>query len=556
MNCGPLIAGRGLHFAGMRPATGTAQTDPQSATRDPQSEARDPRPAILSWLPALISIAYLVTISYAARAHPFGTYTTETDFYHLYAPDADRLAAGQFPENTFQGPGYPLVVALVAVLTGDVFTAGKSISVVSAAAAGLLAFLLFGRLFGYSVGVGAQLILLVGNLFPQFSVAATTDMFFLALCLAALVVFTAERASVHTRVVATAALASFAYLTRYNGMFLVASALFAIMVLDLFGRSPRGRLKLSGIFLGVFFLVASPWLYANYRHNGSPFYNTSYLNIATEFYGELAGDNIFQEGTRQMSTIFHSLSDVLAYDPWRMISHYPVNLWDVISRSVTSDLVSPVVGWLAVAGLALALLERRSKAVMFVLASGAFYFLVLAFTHWETRYYLFIMALYSGLAVYAVFGGLERLRQRGPLGRRTALAAGFVILAGVWASSFALAGRDIRKFLASHPTEVLAACGYFKSAGVAGARVMSRKPHLAYICGQQWVYTPNVKSLDELREWIRENPVDFVAVGAIEISRRPALAPLRAPSAAPAWLKPVWVNEDPLLILYRPQPAE
>src|SRR5262245_26836473 len=79
----------------------------------------------------LISLIHFLTLVYLARQHPFGNYATETDFYHFYAPDAERLATGQFPQNTYQGPGYPATLALVAKLTGmsgDLFTVGKWMS--------------------------------------------------------------------------------------------------------------------------------------------------------------------------------------------------------------------------------------------------------------------------------------------------------------------------------------------------------------------------------------------------------------------------------------------
>src|SRR5215470_18053476 len=91
----------------------------------------------------LICLIHLLTLVYLARQHPFGNYATETDFYHLYAPDAERLASGQFPQNTYQGPGYPAALALVAKLagmSGDLFTAGKWLSVVCAVLCGLLVF--------------------------------------------------------------------------------------------------------------------------------------------------------------------------------------------------------------------------------------------------------------------------------------------------------------------------------------------------------------------------------------------------------------------------------
>ena len=78
------------------------------------------------YLPALaVFIAAFVSYSFAAWHHPIGTYGTETDFYHLYGPDALRIGSGHFPENPFQGPGFPALVALVAKFTGDVFVAGK-----------------------------------------------------------------------------------------------------------------------------------------------------------------------------------------------------------------------------------------------------------------------------------------------------------------------------------------------------------------------------------------------------------------------------------------------
>ncbi|MBK7600628.1 MAG: hypothetical protein IPJ07_19790, partial [Acidobacteria bacterium] len=83
------------------------------------------------WLPVLISVAHFVALMFIARQHPYGNFATETDFYHLYAPDAERLAAGQFPANTFQGPGYPATIALIAKMTSsaDLFTVGKWLSV-------------------------------------------------------------------------------------------------------------------------------------------------------------------------------------------------------------------------------------------------------------------------------------------------------------------------------------------------------------------------------------------------------------------------------------------
>src|SRR5262249_28752058 len=184
--------------------------------------------SIKRWVPLLICLAHFFILIYLARQHPFGNYATETDFYHLYAPDAERIAAWQFPQNTFQGPGYPAVIALIGKLTGlsgDLFTVGKWLSVVCAVLCGWLIFVLFARLFGFWVGVGAQLVAVVSGEFPQFSINAATDVFFLTLCLASLVLFTGGGIAPRVRVALTGALTGVIYLTRYNGLFLFAAFL-------------------------------------------------------------------------------------------------------------------------------------------------------------------------------------------------------------------------------------------------------------------------------------------------------------------------------------------
>src|SRR5207253_6582850 len=135
-------------------------------------------------------------------------------------------------------------------------------------------------------------------------------------------------------------------------------------------------------------------------------------------------------GTRELSNVFHSFGEMLSYDPKRIIARYPVNLYDCLRRSITTDLVSPWVGWLAMVGVMLALIERRSKAVWLLLSASAIFFLLMALNHWETRYFFFITVVYAGLAVYAVCRPLELLRARGWLNARAfALIPALLVLA-------------------------------------------------------------------------------------------------------------------------------
>jgi len=510
------------------------------------------------WLPLLLCLIHLLTLSYLARQHPFGNYATETDFYHFYAPDAERIAAGQFPQNTFQGPGYPAVIAGLGKLTGlsgDLFTIGKWLSVVCAVLCGWLLFVLFARLFGFWVGLGAQLIAIASGEFPQFSINAATDVFFLFVCLAVLVMFTTERLSARWRIVLTGLLTGVAYVVRYNGLFLLATCLLGIVLLNLFEQTWRERMQSAVIFLVMFFVAASPWLVANYKHRGSPMYNTNYLNIATEFYPELVKGETNQDATRALEKRFKSFGEVLRYDPIRLFKQYPVNLYESLRQSITGNLVAPLVGWLALLGVALAFVGRISKPVVLVLIAGGIYLLLMGLNHWETRYYFFVMVLYAGFAVYAAARWLALVRAQGWWKAPAFAAIPVVLVVVMVATSVAASRTDVMEFLEAQPMEVAGARDFILGLNAAprSLRIVTRKPHLAYISHQEWVFFPQVKSLDDLRVWMERNRVDYIAIGKREIKERKELKALGDPKKAPEWLRVAWVYEPTNFILYQPQ---
>ncbi|HEY8459723.1 MAG TPA: hypothetical protein VIM99_05045, partial [Blastocatellia bacterium] len=330
-----------------------------------------------------------------------------------------------------------------------------------------------------------------------------------------------------------------------------------ITLLDFFKRKWRERLALSAIFAAFFLVVSSPWLIANYRRHGSPLYNANYLNLATEFYPELVANKTNQDATRALEERFHSFGDVIGYDPWRLITRYPANLYESIRNSFKETLVNQWVAWMAWLGILLALAKRRSKNVALVLIAGALYLLLMALNHWETRYYFFVMVLYAGFAVFAATAWLEAARSAGRLKNRAFVAIPAALVAAMAAFSLAESRKDVARFLESLPVEIMAARDYLSTVGATGGkRIVARKPHLPYLSRNEWVFFPQVKSLDEFRSWVRANPVDYIAVGKRELKERKELSVLGKPEKAPEWLKAVWVNEDPVFILYAPQRIE
>lgn len=532
---------------------------PQSAIRVPHSEIAA----------AIICLSYFAFLVIFSRQHPFGTYATETDFYHLYAPDAARIAAGQFPLNDFQGPGYPVLLSLITRFTGDVFVAGKWISMISAVLCLWLVFMLFKQLFGEWVGVGASLLSTVIIEFPEFSLQATTDIFFLLLCLVALVVFTGAYFSLRLRLLCAAFITGIAYLTRYNGLFLLGCFLFALLVMNYFEQSWRARLMLTGGFLAVFFLTGLPWFIANYRENGSPIYNANYLNMATTLYPELVGGDVMQDATRKLREQFHSFGEVLRYNPKQAITRYFSNLSDIFLKSLQPTLVTRLIGWLGLIGIFVSVLAMRLRALftgenspqakgrLLLFFSMAAYFLLMGLNHWEPRYFFFIGICYSGLASHLAYASIKWLNAATPvLLNRTLIEVGIptIYVLGMGASAFTLAHESFHTFMQSHPHEIPAATAFLQSTNAAphSLKILARKPHLPFLTQQEWVFFPPVKSLEELRTWLEKNPVDYIAIGKRELKSRKELAPLGDTKTAPDWLHAAWSNDDPKFILYQP----
>ena len=518
------------------------------------SAFRTPHSAILV---AVICLFYFLFLAYFSSQHPFGTYATETDFYHLYAPDAARLTAGQFPANEFQGPGYPALLSSVTKLTGDVFVSGKYISIFSAVMCVWLAFVLFKRLFGEWTGVGAALLTMVGIEFPEFSLQATTDVFFLMLFLTSIVIFTGAYFSLYPRIILAGFFTGVTYLTRYNGVVLIACFIFAILFLNFFEKVWRERLILAAIFLAVSFIAAMPWFIANYRHNGSPFYNANYLNMATLFYPELVGGEVTQDGTRKMGEQFHSFGEVVAYNPKPAFTRYFGNLFSIIWQSLHPSLVSSFVGLLGFAGFLLALIKRNSSAVILFLLIITAYFLLMGLNHWEPRYFFFIGVCYSGLAVHFLFQTFDWINKKDflPVNATLQKAVPIILFFVLWTHSFVYAKSSFTNFLNDHPNEIPAAAKFIASQNPPprSLKIVARKPHLPFIAKQNWVFFPQVKSLDELKIWLEKNPVDYIAIGKRELKSRKELAPLGDPKTAPDWLQAAWVNDEPKFILYKPK---
>jgi hypothetical protein len=158
-----------------------------------------------------ICILYVGVLAYPVHRHVVGTFS---DFYLRFAPDADRIARGEFPRNTYNPPGYPLLLALASTLTGDHFTSGKWISLFAGGSTGILIFVLFRRLFGPGPAILAVLILLSSAAFTTYAIAAMSDVPFVCVSVLAMIAITSESPRAARTAILSGALCGIACLCR------------------------------------------------------------------------------------------------------------------------------------------------------------------------------------------------------------------------------------------------------------------------------------------------------------------------------------------------------
>jgi 4-amino-4-deoxy-L-arabinose transferase-like glycosyltransferase len=477
-----------------------------------------------------ISALHVLVLAAPVQRHVVGVFS---DFYVRCAPDADRITAGRFPLNTYNPPGYPVALALAQPITGDHFTTGKWLSLLCGGLAGVLTFLLFRRVFGPGPALLAVPIVLTSEVFTTYALTAMSDVPFVALCLVVMLAITRDDPQPIRGAIVIGVLCGVAYLVRYNALFLLVPGVAAAV----WGPGPWGpRLRRAAILLAAFVVTASPWLWMNYAHHGSPTYSTNFEDVARAF------------GITVADRPFDSLGDVIRRDPGRFVLGYLRNLPGILYRTVGAALALLPVGPLAVAGMAIALAWHRRKPVVLVLLAAITFVLLMTLTHWEKRYFLFVLVCYAGFAALAVveIGRWIGARWSSPMAGRVAIA---VLALWIIVPSAVLVRRAALKTLSRQPIELLPAAAALRREARPGATVMSPRAQIAYLSRLEWRDLPGSSSLDDLRAKLRAAPPDFISYDRWARKYAPALKALADPAQAPPWLRLVYGNRN--ITVYR-----
>ncbi|HJU65125.1 MAG TPA: glycosyltransferase family 39 protein [Gemmatimonadaceae bacterium] len=502
------------------------------------TEARYDRAAIV-----LVFVALMIALRYAA-AHQLGTLGQETDLYGGNGIEfhAKRLLDGQPFTYRFNPPGYPMLVAGMSRLTGgDLFLAGKLLTVLATALYVGLTYLLGRALAGARVGFATALLSLV-TIVP-FSFLAAIDLVSAVSMLGAMwMLVRANR-----RWVAAAAMAGvvagIAYLIRWHAIYLLIGTPICLLFLDADGATARRRRMAIAAFVAGWLLIASPWLIWNWRTYGGPFASDTYMQVAAHFHAPDGDGSGFTRD--QMGKRFHSLGEVLGHEPVRVAKQYLREM--VLSNPpvLFQELVR-YPGYLFFgAGLLMFLLNHTRRRLAFALLCTLGY-AILGLLGFYTRLHLFLVpALVLPVALvlfHPVLADAASRRRLPAAGVSWGLCLAIAVLTAY--QTFGLAAEMI----AAEPHHLARAAQWLRQRSSPGDRVALAKPHVASWSGLGEFYSP-AQTLDELVADARRSGVRFVLYSPSEHAF-PAFRPLGDTTRVHPDLALAYRDPSPLTLIY------
>ncbi|MFX0137038.1 MAG: glycosyltransferase family 39 protein [Candidatus Hodarchaeota archaeon] len=480
-----------------------------------------------------------------SRSHEMGGYDVETDFYGSYAIAAKHILEGKSYEDPYHGPGYPCVLALGSLLFHDMFLTGKIISIISGLLFGIFTYKVIKNIFNSRIAFFTVLILLI-NILP-YPVVVGTDIFFAFLVTLSIYFIFKNRQPSNLNIILGGLVAGYAYLTRYDAIFLILSVAFSFFIINPKRISWRQGFKSVFIFCSTFFIVALPLLIINYMKYGNPLFNLTYLNMASNFY-DIKGVST-AESLNAASVKFDSFLAVLFYDPIRFIIGVIQNAYYGHFQNVVFNVLRFPLYLFTVPGTVL-LMKRSNKSQLSYFTIPVFGFLLLSLSIFHERYYLPFLPFLILFSLYFLFYYKENFEKSESSIKKL---MSFSNLSYVLVVLFLLPAcvRETKKYINSEPTELLEISQLLREKAIPSDIIIARKPHLGYLSHVQSIYFPEVDSLGELLKYAKENKATYLLYSNIEAEMRPQLKILLEPEKVPHNLEIFYQQNNSNIMLYR-----
>ncbi len=455
----------------------------------------------------VLAVALLIM---AFGPHRIGDYFTETDFYGAYAAGAKLNEHGQLIPSRYGviGPGYELTLGIVGFLIPDLFRAAELISVVATIGTLLLWFGVIKRLAGARLGLFAVLFMATNPYFFHYGFIATTDAF--AVSLQVVTLFLLLGGGTERRLAAAGLVAAFAFLTRYNVIYLLPAGLIAV-----FGGSTGAERRLRGalLFAAGFFAPVIPWVAYSLTHGAGSF--QLHHNIAYEIYAHARGI-AWDDYQKTLQPQFKTLWDVIARDPKAVVNRMLFNLGDHLRLDAQKLLGWPV-ATCAVVGLLLGIKDGTLRPLRPIVIAALLLFATLVPVFYSGRYSLSLLPFYATLAGTAFASPLLAV----VVGTRSRFwLKPLVAVAPLGAAIVGICQFESRA-LTQLPTEVIECAKTLRSLKASGDRVIARKSHIAYHGGVEAVPFPFTNTIPELAAYAKREHARWLYFSWPEAETRP-----------------------------------
>ncbi|MFC2114037.1 ArnT family glycosyltransferase [Bacteroidota bacterium] len=470
--------------------------------------------AKMGWILSGIYFILMSIISFTY--HKIGDYGIETDFFWSYVPQAQSFLDGMIEIDKYRGPLYPIVLALFQTITGNYFSAGILIAVLSSSLVIFFVYSILRKLFNPLVAFITTILMAVNTTFNLYTYSAGTDMFFNCLVSAALFFLLAKKDYRWKHLIFAGLFAGLAYITRYNGIFIVITSVVVILLINLYKLDWVKRFIATGIFTGIFVLIILPWGMYTHKEKGKAFWNQNYQNVAYEYLakGEMGWDEFWYQGNRDKYT---SLTQVILKEPGKFIKQFVSNGFDHLGKDMAS-----LIGWhvalFSLIGLLLLLVKPPSKAQWAYYLASLLFFGVIMLVFYSERFSLFLIPFYTVFGVNALFTENKYLKDKivkSPV--LISLIAGILVI-WTFSNSYAYNSENIN----SGDKNLLKLKEQFdkvEPASVRGDKILSRKAHIAYYLGLEMPWIPLTNNYYEQMALIWRNDVDYVSYGIWEMGR-------------------------------------
>jgi 4-amino-4-deoxy-L-arabinose transferase-like glycosyltransferase len=435
---------------------------------------------------ALVALLTLGLILFGARVHWVEEAgSAERDGF---VAQAETMRDGRLPRDPFRGFLYPLLVAGVAEVVGDAFTAARLVSNLAAVGLAVLAWALAVRLGGPWAGVWALLLMAVNPNLWILGQHVTTDALFAALgglvWWAGLAYLERGRepggSGERRTVVIGAAAFALAFSTRTSALFLLPGVLLAWWWSPA-RRQGRGlRQLLAAAALAAVLVV--PHFVLRARVFGNPLHDENWKNLAFKLYG-------FPDWSYLERVPYGGLWGVVTGDPAAVLRGFASEL----TRFATSGLGQLLGTQLhaILLGVGAWVLWRRAPRRVLMLLGAALAFVAavaLVFFTWGRLVLVVLPVLCALLAAgWREIEHWDRLRPwRAPVGLGSAVLAGAVALLAAKTFFFRLPA-----FVERHPYATVAALRELEAATPPGTVLAGTSPFLDRYVDRPYLYVPD-----------------------------------------------------------------